>query len=111
MLMKLLTFLSFLLCASAHGGKGHDCLPSGQADSLFKAYVNAFDGVTDGGAELNKSFAEDFTFYSQSNWWTSPHGTKFHDIHTQADPVCCLPNSSDSSNLHEIVPQLSAFPR
>ena len=85
--MKLFSLLSLSLLASAHKGQGHGCLPAGQVDSLFKAYVNAFNGVTDGGAELNKSFAEDFKLYSQSNWWTSPHGTKFHDIHTQPDPV------------------------
>jgi|SRR3569833_107647 len=80
--------LSSLFGTLAHGGrKDHRCLSDGEADSLFKAYVAAFDGITDGGAAVNKSFAEDFTLYSESNWWVSPHGNGFTDIHKEADPV------------------------
>ncbi len=74
------------------------CLTDVESDKLFQAYVATFDGVTDGGAVVNKSFTPDFALYSQSGWWTSAHGNGFHDIHKQADPVSWSSAAATSAN-------------
>jgi hypothetical protein len=68
-----------------HGRHGGDqkCLTTAESDTLLKAYISAYEGITDGGAAVNKTFTEDFTLFSQSTWWISDNGNGFKSLFNQ----------------------------
>lgn len=83
---NLIMVLAFALLARALAVQergNRRCLSGGESDHLFKSYVNALEGITDGGAAVNKTFAKNFTRYSQSTWWITPGGNGYLDLTNQ----------------------------